>query len=104
MTSANQQKIRQRLFEADPHCHWCGRETFNRDGPRVHQRKNDATLDHLYSKLDDRRVAHSDRPHKYVLACHECNGKRATEEHKRLSPEENRLRSWGGVELYRNVT
>lgn len=104
MSTASMREIKRGLWEADRHCHWCGRLTYWHAGERKNQRANDATLDHLYSKLDPQRHATPGQPHEYVLACYRCNGLRSHKENRALSPEEKRRRSWGHAgELYREV-
>lgn len=96
-------KARLRLWQQDPHCHWCGRVTVYRK-VMIGQRPNDATVDHIHSKLDPERHASETEPHEIVLACRACNGLRAHRENIALSPEEKRRRSWGAAgEIYRVV-
>lgn len=82
-----------RLYEADPHCHWCGIETVlppaeggypNRGKMRM------ATRDHLVSKILGDPLA---RGSEIVLACHRCNLDRAYAEAKEVDPEVMRRRS-----------
>ena len=66
---------RLRLYKQDPHCFWCHELTQYR--PMPNGGKNDpeeATVDHVYSRLDPRRPQN---PGKFVLAHSKCNQKRA---------------------------
>lgn len=76
------------LFQADPHCHWCGRLTvwWAETGPGP---DNAATIDHLRSRLDPKRGKRGGGPHT-VLACRRCNQLRATYEVARITPQEDR--------------
>lgn len=68
-------------------CCYCGVETVieNRNGNgTVDQVDNAATLDHVYSNLDLRRLLKGgDR---VVLACYKCNNKRSAQEVRRVYP------------------
>lgn len=90
----------------DPHCHWCGIETWLpvsgdefgkiRGGPGRHM----ATTDHLVSRLESPENARSVET---VLACAGCNERRAMLAEKALSPDErarrNNVRKFGYVNL-----
>src|SRR5260370_34398570 len=64
--------LRLRLFDKDPKCYWCKRQTLltNRRGPEQ------ATIDHLFSRIDKRRETDQSK----VLACYNCNHTRALQE------------------------
>lgn len=71
---------RQKLWDDNPRCHWCGCVTTI---PDRHARSykdfkpNDATLDHMFSKLDARRGTTPAGTRCNVLACRKCNNDRA---------------------------
>lgn len=70
-----------------PHCHYCGTLTIieNRNnGGEVDQVHNAATLDHVYSNLDLRRLLKGGD--KTVLACFKCNNKRSASETRKVYP------------------
>lgn len=62
-------KRRLKLWEEDPHCHWCGCLTVWPNGHR--QKPTTATLDHLRDRYDPQRG--SDKSLATVLACYACN-------------------------------
>lgn len=75
---------RERLMQIDPHCHWCGIEVIYYALPEGKQMPdNFATIDHLYSRLNEQR---KEKTFAYghemtlVLACHKCNHERNVEE------------------------
>lgn len=76
-------RTRRQLWEADPHCHWCGRETSWWAGENGPAPTDSATLDHLYSWLDPRRAGNS---HLVVLACWRCNHDRGEQENNVRPP------------------
>jgi 5-methylcytosine-specific restriction endonuclease McrA len=61
-----------KLWERDPHCHWCGRATLLIE-PK--SRKLAATRDHIITKRTG--GGHRGRP---VLSCMGCNAQRARDE------------------------
>lgn len=70
------------LHSHNPHCHWCGKPTLLI--PREHHVRahpDSATRDHVYSQWEERRYLPGGKV--IVLACHECNGKRAVEQMRR---------------------
>lgn len=87
---------RRRLWDADPHCYWCGQLTVELNlKPYEKPPGNLATLDHLRSRLDVTRgttLAVST-----VLSCLRCNNERAAAEQARLPLHELRRRSGHGV-------
>jgi 5-methylcytosine-specific restriction endonuclease McrA len=75
--------IRRRLFDADPHCHWCHCRTVWWVKATNHKNKppNAATLDHLISRLNPLRYKMPSYPKElFVLACQSCNHKRGVQE------------------------
>lgn len=91
MNGAKARKLR--LWNKDPHCHWCGVLTVIIDHPKLkNPPDNLATVDHLRSKLNAQRGV--DHRVNTVLACLKCNNRRALEEERRvLSLEDKRRRS-----------
>lgn len=91
-------EARNRKWANDPHCHWCGKLT-KLPPPRVrgkkHVQEHDwATLDHLVSRFEaEKRRNAKPGEKRWVLACFECNNRRAREEDKRIPIEELRRRS-----------
>jgi hypothetical protein len=85
-------------WRADPHCHWCKKPT-RLPPPRVkgvkHRQEHDwATIDHLVSRFrKHERGAHQPGERRWVLACYECNQRRATEEQASVPIEELRARA-----------
>jgi hypothetical protein len=77
-----------KLWQTDPRCHWCKRETKLINVPEIKGAADPlmATIDHLVSRYFPQRWVRRDQTK--VLACYECNFKRATEETKQLSKEE----------------
>ena len=78
---------RQRLYEEDPYCHWCGVHTVEGGSGN-----NRATLDHIKSRLVRRSGEYSE----VVIACYRCNNARAAEEHAKLPYWERVKRSGPG--------
>jgi hypothetical protein len=81
-------------------CHWCGRIT--QLLPRVPKRKwhplDMATRDHLRSKLNERRwePVREKREYRIVLACRECNQRRARHEELLVGMEKLKAASSSG--------
>lgn len=76
----DKKRRRQEMWAKDPCCHWCGRETVlvhRIDGGLT--LPNQATLEHLYDRLDPRRYEKGRKGNRYVLACYECNWRRGRE-------------------------
>lgn len=77
MTRKSPRLIREALYvKQDGKCYWCDKDTnhpprSNRDM----QNNNTATLDHLYHRGHPKRKLH--KTGAYVMACYECNQKRA---------------------------
>lgn len=69
MTSRTQRELRTIVRQRDgPLCHWCGRETFERE-PGFRKRFDDATLEHL----TPRSRGGTDAQANLRLACRDCN-------------------------------
>lgn len=80
-------------------CHWCGKKTLLPDEagylkPSGGVSGKAATLDHLHSRLDPKRVEKlEDGSHRYVMACSTCNGKRSLVECTQTFKEEHERRA-----------
>lgn len=87
---SNNREAKVRLFRESSRCYWCGCVTIiGPDGRLPGSRlvpvpKNLATVDHLYSRLDVRRLCLSHK-RRLVLACYACNNRRASEEQRELN-------------------
>jgi hypothetical protein len=80
-----------KLWQNDPKCHWCHRETKLLNIPEIQGEADPlmATLDHLRSRYFlERFVKPKDGERTKVLACYECNSRRAREETASLTKEE----------------
>lgn len=77
---------REKLWNRDPHCFWCGRETRLCENGGVNRKLPDdaATVDHIRSRLSPNRKQPNDRPGWHtgitVLACYRCNNVRGRHE------------------------
>jgi hypothetical protein len=96
-------KIRQRLWEADSRCYWCGRPTVlplkKTRGQGVLD-PNNATLDHLISRLNPIRHQLPYYPASLmVLSCYECNNRRGQREDKLLRS----ISKWNSAEELKKV-
>lgn len=83
-------ELRLQLWNENPHCYWCGKETLlidlNNKRVKKQQWKDAATLDHLYTKYElDKRKSEGNP---IVLACQECNHRRGAESTKAQPIEE----------------
>jgi len=90
-------KLKVQLFNLDPRCHWCGKETILTNIPNISKKTMNplmATIDHIYSRFDLRRWVKSESPKK-VLACYQCNNERSIIEEKMLTKEEIQKRGNG---------
>src|SRR5882672_3707588 len=87
--------IKLKLHQTDSKCHWCGRETILTNIPEIHGEPNPlmATIDHLVSRYHPQRWVRRDITK--VLACYECNSRRAREETDALPKDELVRRSRG---------
>ena len=83
--------LKLKLHQIDPKCHWCQRVTLLTNIAHVGSNPNPlmATIDHIVSRYNPERWVKR-KPHEIrkVLACFECNNRRASEETARLSKEE----------------
>lgn len=71
------QRLRRQLWHAQGGlCAWCKRQTQLVEGEHNGKRTSGlaATIDHLYSRLDERRYTQRQR---HVMACSTCNGRRS---------------------------
>jgi len=88
------QKKRKRLFASqDGKCYWCDCQMIlvEKTGNRKEFFDDEATLEHLDSRLSNQRGKSSGR--RVVLACRLCNHKRGVEEESLLPIEELHRRS-----------
>lgn len=68
--------LRRNLYKKDPHCHWCGRETYlvmKKPGMTGKQR---ATVDHVKCRAEADSWVEYVSPSNKVLACYLCNQQR----------------------------
>lgn len=88
-------ELKERLWKENSRCHWCGRETKLLNIPEIKgpAPADLATVDHLVSRLCIQRWVK--RGNTKVLACYECNVKRAAKETAALSKEELKRRGRG---------
>lgn len=77
-----------KLWQNDPRCHWCKRETKLINVPELEGPADPlmATIDHLISRYNPERWVRRDQTK--VLSCYECNENRARQETLALSKEE----------------
>ena len=79
-------------------CHWCSVDTWLRK-PGDHKvyrravRDREATLDHLYSRLNPKRQTPPHGQRRYVMACSKCNFERGRDECAALGVDELRRRA-----------
>jgi len=91
------------LWHTDPHCSHCGQLTIlvdpQKDRPFY---DNEATIDHVYSRLDPRRYVPKQKGEvRRILACRKCNGERGGEENRALSLRTRRRLAQEGKERKR---
>ena len=95
----NTRRLRERLrklWDENPHCHWCNRATILclvPPGAYCRPFHNRATIDHLNSRLSENRG--KEEGTQTVLSCWKCNNERSKEEQSKLPIEELRRRSKG---------
>jgi hypothetical protein len=84
-----------KLWQKDPDCFYCGVETvFYNPFPGKADPDNLATVEHLNSKLSERRnTPNHNGERRVVLACRKCNHSRGAKEYNQLPLEERRKRS-----------
>jgi 5-methylcytosine-specific restriction endonuclease McrA len=95
-------KIRRRLWENNPCCHWCGVKTvwWVEALGHVEKPKNAATLDHLISRLNPQRYQMSEYPSELmVIACDKCNNERGKREDVSL----RRITEWNSRKELKEV-
>lgn len=97
MGNGNDHAALVRLHEADPHCHWCGVETWlpvsgapKQSGAQNRPHKRMATRDHIESRNQGDPLR---RGKEVVLACHQCNIRREQKETRDIDPEIKRRKS-----------
>lgn len=78
--SGRNRNLKLRLHEEDPRCHWCKKVTTLTNLPAIKGNADPlmATIDHLVSRYHPERWV--TRETTKVLACYECNAKRAKDE------------------------
>ena len=85
---------RRRLWRRNHRCHWCNRVTHLVNTGKPGQTDPlFATIDHVRSRLDPRRSEPANGEVRHVLACFECNQKRARFEMTEEYADEFRRRS-----------
>ena len=96
------------MYEDNPYCEYCGckmKLLFKEDKDKLpkglRNPDNEATFEHLYSRLNPKRKEYTPEIKRILLVCRKCNHKFGAEEYKKLSIEEQRLRSskWGMKKL-----
>jgi hypothetical protein len=66
---------RKYLWDKNPYCHYCNELTIFRDFPSNGiLNDDDATIEHLWSRFDERRIKGITSPK--VIACYKCNHER----------------------------
>jgi hypothetical protein len=94
---ASNRKRKEKLWNIDCHCFWCGCKTILESNPSL--KKPDprmATIDHLRSKFNPERwERNTSNEVRTVLACFSCNNKRASKENASRPIEELRRRGKG---------
>jgi hypothetical protein len=90
--------IKMRLWEKNPHCHYCGVKTEPTEAGvnKCTHNPNTATVDHVYSRFNLKRWVYGEEGEvRYVLACQHCNNQRQIQEFKSLPPIERAARMHG---------
>ena len=82
MTKKSPRLIREALYvKQNGKCFWCDKDTNYPPRSNKDMQNNDtATLDHIYQKGHPKRKSH--KTGAYVMACYECNQKRASLQEK----------------------
>tara|TARA_Y100000310_G_scaffold339480_1_gene432252 strand:- start:1650 stop:2210 length:561 start_codon:yes stop_codon:yes gene_type:complete len=96
-----------RFWTESPNCHWCGQPTllifrgayFAAGENFLPFRDNEATIDHLNSKLSSERGQYNDGKRRRVLSCKKCNHNRSVQEHIDTPIEELRERCSKGMKM-----
>lgn len=99
-SSKQRRKQRQKLWNENPHCYYCGILTVP---PEIRTKEqvekgyyfdNMATLEHLFSRLNPKRYEkHKFKTVRHVLACYKCNNDKSMEDTNINFAEEHRRRS-----------
>jgi hypothetical protein len=88
-----------RLWNQDPHCHWCGCLTELICDPEIKPGQVNpkmATVDHLRTKYDPNRWTNNNgKEERTVLACFKCNNDRAAKENASRPIEDLQRRGKG---------
>ena len=87
MSTKSKKRRLENLYKKNPRCYWCGCEVkmFN-DQDERDKSKRGATLDHVFSKLNPRRLLR--KKGTLVLSCRQCNQDREVKESSQLTLEE----------------
>lgn len=83
-------KVLDRLLSYTSKCHYCKQRVLITSQPNGVQRHNTATVDHVYSHNDIRRLIDNNHK-KVVLACNKCNNSR-NEVENQWQKEESKIR------------
>jgi len=95
-TTVGNRAVKVKLWERNPHCHWCGIPTILTNNPDGVIPDDAATVDHLISRYNPTRwVQKSPYEIRKVLSCAKCNKQRSYDETQQLSREEIQRRSRG---------
>jgi hypothetical protein len=98
----NLRNWRLRQFRKHPYCYWCGRKLrlIDREKPGK-QEDDEATVDHLRSRLDEIRTEPQPRHREWrrVLSCFKCNNERSALECT-AKVEMQRSKSGSKIELW----
>lgn len=87
---ASNRKRKEKLWNENRHCYWCGCETLLINDPHIKTpNPRMATLDHLRDRYDPSRwIPNTSNEIRTVLACYQCNHGRGREKTDSLSKEE----------------
>lgn len=100
MATPQQRRRRTNLWHRDPHCYWCSCLTILPTPDHVKiVPKNQATLDHLVSRLKGRNGKDWPNGINTVLACWQCNNDRGKVEQSHVDINILRIRA-GQAERY----
>lgn len=85
---------RNKLWAEDPHCRQCGVLTVLPQNTRNHKLSNLATIEHIYSKLNPKRLIQPEvNEIRRILLCQKCNLENAAKDCEVNFPEIHRERS-----------
>jgi len=101
MNTARKRRRLLRLWEDSPLCHWCKEATvcvfrpFEKNkGGKFRPRPDEATLDHIHTRLEpERYLPVGKNGHEVVLSCWQCNATRNQEEQREMPIEVLRMLS-----------